>query len=490
MGMTGEQAYVLAKKLIEAGGGGGGTVDAYTKTQTDNLLIQKVDKELGKGLFSGSYNDLTDAPTIPSKTSELQNDSGYLTEHQDLTDYAKKTELEAVENTLSSEIIRLKEADETLKSRLDVITSDETYFKSDLAFDSTPAIASEFQGWFPSDSVQNFFRNKPINKLVIYVKNVGTISIQKLIKNGSDYSIETVKTATVDKTGVQTIYISDLYLAENEYIGLQKYGDTGLIYYANSGNNKYIYKGLDGSLQESINGGDFFYSVSYKRNIPIKTCKISILGDSISTFRGYSKSGNDEYPVNSANCVYPVRNVTDMWWYKVADELKLVIDTVNAYGGSRITLGNERYPSFLTRCEDLGNPDIIIIEGGINEILHTSGNSLGDYEFGSTTDNTKLRQAYQTLITKIRTKYPYAKLYCCTPTISANAIFDVKSNGISYYTLVDSIRTICDAYNVTVIDTAKCGITSENYSYYLGDDVHPNSNGMNLIADYIIEHMN
>ena len=85
MGMTGEQAYALAKKLIEAGGGGGGTVDAYTKTQTDNLLKGKVDKEVGKGLFSGSYNDLTDAPNIPSKTSELQNDSGYLTEHQDLT---------------------------------------------------------------------------------------------------------------------------------------------------------------------------------------------------------------------------------------------------------------------------------------------------------------------------------------------------------------------------------------------------------------------
>lgn len=128
--MTGEQAYVLAKKLIEAGGGGGGTVDAYTKTQTDNLLIKKVDKEVGKGLFSGSYNDLSDVPTIPSKTSELQNDSGYLTEHQDLTDYAKKNELEAVEtslnnikNTLSGEISRAKEADETLKSRVDVITS-------------------------------------------------------------------------------------------------------------------------------------------------------------------------------------------------------------------------------------------------------------------------------------------------------------------------------------------------------------------------------
>ena len=34
--------------------------------------------------FSGSYNDLTDKPTIPTKTSELTNDSGFLTEHQPL----------------------------------------------------------------------------------------------------------------------------------------------------------------------------------------------------------------------------------------------------------------------------------------------------------------------------------------------------------------------------------------------------------------------
>ena len=84
--------------------GGGSTVDAYTKTQTDNLLIQKVDKEAGKGLFSGSYNDLSDTPTIPSKTSELQNDSGYLTEHQDLTDYATKSDLENEVSGLKSDL--------------------------------------------------------------------------------------------------------------------------------------------------------------------------------------------------------------------------------------------------------------------------------------------------------------------------------------------------------------------------------------------------
>lgn len=47
-------------------------------------------------LFSGSYNDLTNTPTIPTvptNISAFTNDSGYLTTHQDLSSYALKTEL-------------------------------------------------------------------------------------------------------------------------------------------------------------------------------------------------------------------------------------------------------------------------------------------------------------------------------------------------------------------------------------------------------------
>lgn len=50
-----------------------------------NSLDNKVDKETGKGLFSGNYNDLSNKPTIPSKTSDLTNDSNFLTSHQDIT---------------------------------------------------------------------------------------------------------------------------------------------------------------------------------------------------------------------------------------------------------------------------------------------------------------------------------------------------------------------------------------------------------------------
>ena len=77
--MKNNQILAILNAKIKKGGGGGEPVDAYTKTQTDNLLLNKVDKEDGKGLFSGSYNDLSDTPTIPTKTSQLDNDTNFAT---------------------------------------------------------------------------------------------------------------------------------------------------------------------------------------------------------------------------------------------------------------------------------------------------------------------------------------------------------------------------------------------------------------------------
>ena len=58
--------------------------------QTDDRLTTK-DKTI-----VGSINEIKNS--IPTKTSQLQNDSGYLTEHQDLSDYATKSELHNHDN--------------------------------------------------------------------------------------------------------------------------------------------------------------------------------------------------------------------------------------------------------------------------------------------------------------------------------------------------------------------------------------------------------
>ena len=48
----------------------------YTESEVDTLLDDKLDVS---DAFSGSYNDLTNKPTIPSATSDLTNDSNFIT---------------------------------------------------------------------------------------------------------------------------------------------------------------------------------------------------------------------------------------------------------------------------------------------------------------------------------------------------------------------------------------------------------------------------
>ena len=55
-------------------------------------------------LFSGSYNDLTNKPIIPDKTSQLTNDSGFLTEHQDLSNYADKDYVNILVGNINEEL--------------------------------------------------------------------------------------------------------------------------------------------------------------------------------------------------------------------------------------------------------------------------------------------------------------------------------------------------------------------------------------------------
>ena len=62
-----------------------------------NALLSKADtSNLSHVAFSGSYNDLSNKPTIPTiptNVSSFINDVGYLTQHQDITGKAEKSEM-------------------------------------------------------------------------------------------------------------------------------------------------------------------------------------------------------------------------------------------------------------------------------------------------------------------------------------------------------------------------------------------------------------
>ena len=58
--------------------------DAQTLTNDQKAQV-RANIGAGTSNFSGAYADLTGRPTIPTKTSDLTNDSGFLTQHQDIS---------------------------------------------------------------------------------------------------------------------------------------------------------------------------------------------------------------------------------------------------------------------------------------------------------------------------------------------------------------------------------------------------------------------
>ena len=72
--------------------------EVYTKSEIDNTFATLA--------ALNNYALKSDIPTVPTKVSELQNDLGFLTEHQDLSDYAKKSEIPDVSNFVESNELR------------------------------------------------------------------------------------------------------------------------------------------------------------------------------------------------------------------------------------------------------------------------------------------------------------------------------------------------------------------------------------------------
>lgn len=64
---------------------------SYPTVQAVKNFISTIIGNLSAVATSGSYNDLTNKPDIPSKTSDLTNDSNFLTSHQDISGKEDKT---------------------------------------------------------------------------------------------------------------------------------------------------------------------------------------------------------------------------------------------------------------------------------------------------------------------------------------------------------------------------------------------------------------
>ena len=227
--------------------------------------------------------------------------------------------------------------------------------------------------------------------------------------------------------------------------------------------------------------------------------KLSILGDSISTFKGWIPEGNLVfYPENGA-----VKDVAQTWWKIVLDELGLTLCANGSSSGSA-SFGYSQEADPMYGCSDhrisqLAGadgeaPDIIIVYMGTNDVLMSAAigdndglQAVGEGLVGSLSDG------YTMILDKIKRQYPQAQVYCCTllpvgdwgTTEAQPFVPFVNGQNVTSEAYSERIRLIAGNRGLPVIDLEKCGITIDNMVEMTADGVHPTAEGMRLIADTV-----
>ena len=191
--------------------------------------------------------------------------------------------------------------------------------------------------------------------------------------------------------------------------------------------------------------------------------KISILGNSRCTFKGYNPSSNRYY--------YPKGNVDDVsktWWWMVLDTIGASLDVNNSYSAGRITNTHSTYPNYLSRIDNLGTPDIIFLWGGVND--QNNGIEVGTIDFSlpdEKLDESKFAPALILLIRKLKRLY-----------INSQIIMFVEDDLNGNYN--ETIHDISTYFGLNTIDF-------KNHSTSKFDALHYDEKGMTQIANETIK---
>lgn len=194
--------------------------------------------------------------------------------------------------------------------------------------------------------------------------------------------------------------------------------------------------------------------------------KVSILGDSYSTFQGANPEGYAPFYPNDRN---DVTQVEQTWWSLCINDMGYELEQNNSWGGT--TICNTGYghrdvssSSFNAHAGMLGNPDIIFLFGGTNDAWANS--PIGDYKYADWTDDDckAFRPTLACLLNKLHTLYPKAKIYSI---LNSELKEDIN----------ESTRVICKHYNVQLIELVD--IEKQNG--------HPSINGMKAICNQLKE---
>ncbi len=279
---------------------------------------------------------------------------------------------------------------------------------------------------------------------------------------------------------------------------------------------------------------------------PLAGRTISILGDSISTYTGWS----DVDPITDESCRFrygeayygPVGGdfhntdmvVEDTWWHQSATALGADILMVNSGNSTGLLIAS--YPpnadwdqylkemlAYKSRPHYLGkdgrDPDIIALYIGSNEVARASVSQMGSIEqtdldtlIVENEDGTytyaepqTVAEAYCIMMHKIRIDYPDAEVYCFAVVPNAGGYLSTVNKRLPpVCAFNDMVRGVADYYGAHVVDLMEAfrldpdgdGVAVQEdfdrFHAFYHNDPHPNAAGFDVISECftaaVLEH--
>ena len=206
--------------------------------------------------------------------------------------------------------------------------------------------------------------------------------------------------------------------------------------------------------------------------------KVSIVGDSISTYEGFNPYGYPVYYKEDRAYDNEINSVDDTWWKQVIDSLGGELCINNAFSGSLVTGAFEPSACSKERCSNLHDdiaPDIILIYIGTNDRGYEVNLGLDNSD-----DTMGFYGAYRTMLKQIKNNYPLAKIVCGTLLMGRlqagrNLAYDRFMKEDTRYNGV--IRLAAKEEGCLLADIA---LADERYETL--DYCHPTKNGHKEIA--------
>ena len=265
-----------------------------------------------------------------------------------------------------------------------------------------------------------------------------------------------------------------------------------------------------------------------------KGLKLSILGDSISTYDGFTNSKNhnplylsDTNQYATFDCYYGDSNRTDYesiksvsledtWWMQAAETLGMEVLVNNSWSGSYLRLDSARNntteygaAAYKDRSVNLhiGSemPDIIAVYMGTNDTGNASGQGWGTMASVDTaseranlytnkdsfkTSSLNSIQAYYIMLARMLDAYPEAEIYCMLPlipkyltenaTVDRMAALNDFNTGVKY--LINEVFQGKKVYLVDLPEHSGLLDEEEVKDYFYLNQLHPNCNGMDWIT--------